>query len=306
MIDKLEMFLAVTKEQHFGRAAATLGITQPTLSAGIKQLEEQLGVLLIFRGSRFGGLTPEGQSALIWARRIVGDTRQLREEMRATRHGLTGRLRIAAIPTALTWAAKLSARFGAVHPKVSFTILSRTSIDILQMIDDLDIDAGISYLDNEPLGKVSTVPLYEERYMLVCGEETEFADRRSMAWSDLDGQRLCLLTSDMQNRRIINRNLATAGVTPLAMVESTSTVVLVSHVVAGGWLTILPEDIAIFLSQGKALRVVPMQGEGSTHAVGLVAPWREPHTPVLNALLTEARRMGAHRMRAQKRSRANR
>lgn len=300
MIDKLEMFLAVTKEGHFGRAAASLGITQPTLSAGIKQLEEQLGVLLIFRGSRYGGLTPEGQSALIWARRIVGDTRQLREEMRATRHGLSGRLRIAAIPTALTWAAKLSARFGAMHPNVSFTILSRTSIDILQMIDDLDIDAGISYLDNEPLGKVSTVPLYDERYMLVCGEETEFAKRTSMAWADLDGQRLCLLTSDMQNRRIINRNLATAGVTPLAMVESTSTVVLVSHVIAGGWLTILPEDIAIFLAQGKALRVVPMQGEDSTHAVGLVAPWREPHTPVLEALLTEARRMGARRMRMKK------
>ncbi|MCS5603526.1 MAG: LysR family transcriptional regulator, partial [Paracoccus sp.] len=71
------MFLAVAKERHFGRAATSLGITQPTLSAGIKQLEEQLGVLLIFRGSRFGGLTPEGQAALIWARRIVGDSRQL-------------------------------------------------------------------------------------------------------------------------------------------------------------------------------------------------------------------------------------
>ena len=110
MIDKLEMFLAVAKERHFGRAAESLGITQPTLSAGIKQLEEQLGVLLIFRGSRFGGLTPEGQSALVWARRIVGDTRQLREEMRATRHGLSGQLRIAVIPTALTWAARISAR----------------------------------------------------------------------------------------------------------------------------------------------------------------------------------------------------
>ena len=295
MNDKLEMFMAVAKERHFGRAAASLGITQPTLSAGIKQLEEQLGVLLIFRGSRFGGLTPEGQSALVWARRIVGDTRQLREEMRAVRHGLAGRLRIAVIPTALTWAAKISAGFGAAHPKVGFTILSRTSIEILQMIDDLEVDAGISYLDNEPLGKVSTVPLYDEHYMLICGRESEFSGRESVAWPELNGQRLCLLTSDMQNRRIIDRNLASASVTPAATVESSSTVVMVSHVAAGGWLTILPEDIARFLTQGKDLEIIPLEGMDTIHTVGLVAPWREPHTPVLDALLTETRRMAVDR-----------
>lgn len=295
MIDKLEMFLAVAKERHFGRAAASLGITQPTLSAGIKQLEEQLGVLLVFRGSRFGGLTPEGQSALVWARRIVGDTRQLREEMRATRHGLSGQLRIAVIPTALTWAARISARFGAAHPNVGMTILSRTSVEILQMIDDLTVDAGISYLDNEPLGRVSTVSLYDERYMLVCGADSPLAGRDRVAWLDLAGHRLCLLTSDMQNRRIINRNLIEAGVTPQATVESSSTVVLVAHVLEGGWITILPEDIAGFLTQGKPLRTIPLEGDGASHAVGLVAPWREPHTPVLEALLTEARRMANDR-----------
>ncbi|WP_207102028.1 LysR family transcriptional regulator [Paracoccus shandongensis] len=295
MIDKLEMFLAVAKERHFGRAAASLGITQPTLSAGIKQLEEQLGVLLVFRGSRFGGLTPEGQSALVWARRIVGDTRQLREEMRATRHGLSGQLRIAVIPTALTWAARISARFGAAHPNVGMTILSRTSVEILQMIDDLDVDAGISYLDNEPLGRVSTVSLYDERYMLVCGADSPLAGQDRIAWSDLAGHRLCLLTGDMQNRRIINRNLIEAGVTPQATVESSSTVVLVAHVLEGGWITILPEDIAAFLTQGKPLRTIPLDGDGASHSVGLVAPWREPHTPVLEALLAEARRMAVDR-----------
>lgn len=295
MIDKLEMFLAVAKEGHFGRAAQTLGITQPTLSAGIKQLEEQLGVLLIFRGSRFGGLTPEGQAALIWARKIVGDARQLREEMRAKRHGLSGRLRIAVIPTALTWAAKISARFGAAHPHVGFTILSRTSAEILQMIDDLEIDAGISYLDNEPLGKVSSVPLYDERYLLVCATDSPLASRQRVGWADLGGHRFCLLSSDMQNRRIINRNLAAAGVTPRATVESSSTVVLVSHVLEGGWLTILPEDIARFLAEGKPLALVPLETPEATHAVGLVAPWREPHTPVLEALLAEARRMVSDR-----------
>lgn len=295
MIDKLEMFLAVAKERHFGRAAASLGITQPTLSAGIKQLEEQLGVLLVFRGSRFGGLTPEGQSALVWARRIVGDTRQLREEMRATRHGLSGQLRIAVIPTALTWAARISARFGAAHPNVGMTILSRTSVEILQMMDDLDVDAGISYLDNEPLGRVSTVSLYDERYMLVCGADSPLAGQDRIAWSDLAGHRLCLLTGDMQNRRIINRNLIEAGVTPQATVESSSTVVLVAHVLEGGWITILPEDIAAFLTQGKPLRTIPLDGDGASHSVGLVAPWREPHTPVLEALLAEARRMAVDR-----------
>lgn len=291
MIDKLEMFLAVAKEGHFGRAAQTLGITQPSLSAGIKQLEAQLGVLLIFRGARYGGLTPEGQAALVWARRIVGDARQLRDEMRATRHGLSGRLRIAVVPTALTWAARLSARYGTAHPNVGLSILSRSSVEILKMIEDLQVDAGISYLDNEPLGRVSAVPLYDERYALVVPGSHPQAGADALDWAGLDGQRLCLLTPDMQNRRIINRRLAEAGVTPMATVESNSTVVLVSHVLTGGWVTILPHDIARFLVQGKDLAVVPLTPEGPGHAVGLIAPWREPHTPVLEALLTEARRM---------------
>ncbi|MFN3526713.1 MAG: LysR family transcriptional regulator [Paracoccus sp. (in: a-proteobacteria)] len=291
MIDKLEMFLAVAKERHFGRAALTLGITQPTLSAGIKQLEESLGVLLIFRGSRYGGLTPEGQAALVWARRIVGDTRQLRDEMRATRHGLSGRLRIAVIPTALTWAARISARFGAIHPNVGFTILSRSSTGILKMIEDLDVDAGISYLDNEPLGRVSSVPLYDERYVLLAHRDHPLAGADKLPWSALEGQRLCLLTSDMQNRRILDRTLGEAGVVPQAAVESNSTVVLVAHVLEGGWLTILPHGIAGFLADGKPLTMIELDSPGPGHAVGLIAPWREPHTPVLEALLAEARRI---------------
>ncbi len=291
MIDKLEMFLAVAKEGHFGRAAVSLGITQPTLSTGIKQLEEQLGVQLVFRSSRYGGLTPEGQTALEWARKIVGDTRQLREEMRFKRRGLSGRLRIAAIPTALTWTAKLSSRFSLAHPNVHFTILSRTSVEILSMIENLDVDAGISYLDNEPLGRVSSEPLYKERYMLVCGETSEFAHRSSVEWQELDGQRLCLLTPDMQNRRIIDRNFAQAGVAPSAAIESNSAVVLLAHVVAGDWVTVLPDDIARFLSDGKPIRNIPLTGEEARHAVGLVTAYREPHTPVLEALMAEARRI---------------
>jgi len=87
MIDKLEFLLALARERHFGRAAEACGVTQPTLSAGIKQLEETFGVLLVNRGSRFQDFTAEGERVLDWARRIVGDTRAMREEVLALKQG---------------------------------------------------------------------------------------------------------------------------------------------------------------------------------------------------------------------------
>ena len=291
MIGKLEMFIALAREAHFGRAAASLGITQPTLSSGIRQLEEQLGVQLVRRGSRFGALTPEGQRALLWARRIVGDARRMREEMRFSRHGLAGEVRLAAIPTALTWASRLAARFAERNPNVRFAIQSRTSVEILAMIENLDVDAGISYLDNEPLGRVDTTFLYRETYTLVCAPGHPLAGAQAVGWGDLGGLSLCLLSPDMQNRRIINRKLMEAGVEARVQMESNSTVVLVSHVAEGGWATILPGDVAAFLTSGKGLHVVPIRHGGEGHAVGLVVPHAEVQTPVLGALADVAGRL---------------
>ena len=288
MIHKLEMFIAVAKEGHFGRAAESLGITQPTLSTGIKQLEEALGVQLIFRGARYGGLTPEGARALVWARKLVGDTRAFREEMRVSRHGLSGHLRLAVIPTALTWAAILSAHFAQAHPKVRFTILSRTSTEVLKMLENLEVDAGLSYIGNEPLGRMTTAPIYTERYMLVCHADNPLALQSEVTWADLAAENLCLLTPDMQNRRIINQCFMEADVTPDALVEANSTLVLAAIVEQGGWVTVLPGDMARFLAAGKGLAVVPIAGAHVEHKVGLVAPHRQPHTPVLEALLRSA------------------
>src|ERR1700749_284911 len=98
VLDRLNYLIALAQEQHFGRAAEACGVTQPTLSAGIKQLEEILGVLLVQRGSRFHAFSPEGQRTLEWARRIVGDERALRQEVRALKKGLSGHIKIAAGP----------------------------------------------------------------------------------------------------------------------------------------------------------------------------------------------------------------
>lgn len=287
LIERLELFIALAKEGHFGRAAEECGVTQPTLSSAIKQLETMLGVMLVERGSRFRGLTPEGRQVLTWARRIVSDTRTMREEMRAARLGLSGRIRIAAIPTALAMVAGITTPFRERHPGVGFSVLSRTSVEILSMLGNFDIDVGITYLDHEPLGNVTAVPLYSERYHLIVGAGGPFSDREEVTWSEVAQVPLCLLTPDMQNRRIIDRHLAAAGATVRPTLESNSMVVLFSHVRTGAWSSVMPLNLAAALDFAEPIRRIPIVAPAVSHMVGLVAARRDPHTPLVSALLAE-------------------
>jgi DNA-binding transcriptional LysR family regulator len=291
MIDKLDFILALAREKHFGRAAEACGVTQPTLSAGVKQLEEQMGVLLVNRGSRFQGFTPEGERVLEWARRIVGDTRAMREEIKALRLGLSGQLRLAAIPTALAMIAALTTPYRERHPNVRFTIYSRTSIEILGLLENLEIDAGVTYLDNEPLGRVNAVPLYHERYRLLTSADAPLGNRDSVTWAEVAQVPLCLLTPDMQNRRIIDGLLRGAGGESRPTLESDSMILLFSHVRTGRWASVMPAKLAETLGLTDTIRAIPITKPEAVHTIGLVVPSREPMTPTTAALVLEAQRL---------------
>lgn len=293
MIDKLEFLLALAREKNFGKAAETCGVTQPTLSAGIKQLEDTLGILLVQRSSRFLGFTPEGERVLDWARRIVGDVRAMRQEVQALTRGLAGHLRIAAIPTALGMVSALTTPYRAKHPDVKFTILSRTSIEVLAMLDNLEIEAGITYIDNEPLGRVRTVPLYTEQYRLLTSANSPLGDRDSVTWAEVSRIPLCLLTPDMQNRRIIDRLLREAGNAVEPTLESNSMIVLFSHVRTGQWATVMAEKLANTLGLTETLRSIPIVEPDAVHTIGLVVPQREPMPPLTAALVAEAKHLSA-------------
>ncbi|MGA8389414.1 MAG: LysR family transcriptional regulator [Pseudolabrys sp.] len=283
--------LALAREEHFGRAAEACGVTQPTLSAGVKQLEEQMGVLLVNRGSRFQSITPEGQRVLEWARRIVGDSRTMRDEMNSLKHGLSGRLRLAAIPTALEMAAALTTPYREKHPNVQFTIYSRTSIEVLDLLDNLEIDAGITYVENEPLGRVSMVPLYREHYRLLTSADAPLGNRDTVTWAEVAQVPLCLLTPDMQNRRIIDRLLKGAGGESRPTLESDSMILLYSHVRTGRWASVMPAKIADTLGLTDTIRAIPITQPKAVQTIGLVVPQREPMTPITAALVAEARRL---------------
>ena len=291
MLEKLEMFIVLAKEKHFGRAAEHYGVTQPTLSGAIKQLEGQLGVMLVRRGSRYLGLTPEGQNVLEWARRIVSDTRTMREEIRASKHGLSGHVRIACIPTALTMMPELTTPFREHHPNVTFSVLSRSSIDILSLLENLEIDAGITYLENEPLGRATTVPLYRERYYLVSSATKMSVPGSSITWREASELPLCLLTPEMQYRRIVNQHLTNANASAHPTLESDSMIALFSHVRTGNWVSIMPLKLIETFGPWEDIRMTPIVEPEASHLVGLVADYREPHTPIIATLLRQAKRL---------------
>lgn len=287
MIDKLEMFIALVRERHFGRAAESIGITQPTLSSAIRQLEDQLNVQLVHRGSRFQGLTPEGERVHALALRIVGDMRALREEMRAVRSDLEGTLRIGVVPTALPMVAELVSPYAVRHPGVRFQILSRTSAEILEQIDRLDLDAGITYLDADAMRRRTRFPLYEERYCLLVSVSDPLSARETVSWQEAGSEQLCLLTPDMQNRAIVDRHLAAAGITARARVESNSIIALVAHVMTGKWASVVPEKLAGMFVSGGLLSAVPIRDDDgeSARTIAIVVAQREPLTPLLSALV---------------------
>ena len=158
-------------------------------------------------------------------------------------------------------------------------------------IDSLELDAGITYLDNEPLGRVAQVPLYTEYYRLLCHKTSSLAGRDQVTWAELASESLCLLTADMQNRRIVNQLLAEAGARVQPMVESNSTIALIAHVMSGKWASVVPMRLAQ-LVQGEALRSIPIVEPEAEHVVGLITPRRDLQTPVLATLIAEAARFG--------------
>jgi DNA-binding transcriptional LysR family regulator len=291
LIRQFQYLVALARERHFARAAAACHVTQPTLSSGIKQLEESLGVLVVERGQRFRGLTPEGERVLAWARRITADVQSLRQDVDATRGELSGRLRVGVVPSALPMIAILTAPFAERYPGTSITVTSLTSRALERALEEFEIDAGVTYLEDEPLGRVEVVPLYHERYVLVTPARSSIGarSRETVTWHEAASLPLCLLTTDMRHRRIIDGHFREAGVTPAPRVEADSMEAVCAHVRHGVLSGVLPQAALTILGDAPTLRVIPLTEPAASHAVGLVTLDRDPPTPIAAAFRQIAR-----------------
>ncbi|WP_345348683.1 LysR family transcriptional regulator [Rhodococcus olei] len=289
---QLEYFVALARERHFARAAAACHVSQPALSEAIRKLEHELKVPLVRRGRKFEGLTPEGERLVLWARRILADHDALKQEVAALQTGLTGELRLGVVPAAASTVALLTDPFCAEHPLVRVRLeTSLRSADIADRIRRFELDAGIVHPDPQHTAGLEVTPLYEEHHVLVVGSELLTGRSDTISWTDALALPMCLLTTGMRGRQLVDDALATRDLAVAPQLEADSVVALLAHVGTGRWATIVPQTWMRTLSPPAGACVLRLDNPSVTARVALVTGAVEPGSVLTRALVTTARRV---------------
>ncbi|MEO0975411.1 MAG: LysR family transcriptional regulator, partial [Pseudomonadota bacterium] len=276
LLRHLQYLVALAQERHFARAASACAVTQPTLSSGIKQLEEEMGVLLVFRGQRFEGFTPEGERVLDWAQRIIAECEGLKQEAAKLRGELQGSLRLGAVPTSIPMLPILLNAYAEAHPAVRLSLRSRSSAQILGGLEDHTLDAGVTYLGSPASPSVREFALFMERYVLLVARRHAPVDATSLPWSEVPALRYCLLAPQMQNRRIIDETLASVGQQLEPVLEADSASALLPLINTGEWASIVPRSLLAALPVDGEVVALDLVEPTVERAIGLVVPARDP------------------------------
>jgi len=276
----LEYFVALAREKHFARAADACHVTQPTLSAGLAALEALLGKRLVLRDRRFVDLTEHGHAMLPFAQRLLADHEELRHAIDAPAGPLQGELRMGAIPAAMPAVGYLVQALRAAQPMIEIAVRSLTSREIERGLLAYELDAGLTYLENEPPAQVRSVHLYSERYLLATRADSALAALEAVHWAHAVAAPLCLLHQGMQNRRILDAHLAGLGFTLQPVATADSYVALLSMVAHGGVSSIVTDSHGELVAGDPALRLIEIADAVPTNSIGLVVLDREPLSPM--------------------------
>ncbi|GMG83694.1 LysR family transcriptional regulator [Paralimibaculum aggregatum] len=292
MIDfrDMELLAALAHHGHFARAAEDCGISQPAFSSRIRNIELELGVPVVKRGNRFLGFTREGEIALAWARRMLLDREGLNQEIAEAKGAVAGRIRIGAVPTALSAVARAPRYLRSRHPKLTIEIISATSSEIRAGLEDFSLDAAVTYLDVPLPASCRSELLYQERYVLLLPPALAPRAKGAICWADAARLPLCLLTGNMRNRRIVDEAFAAVGAVPKPVMESNSVTAALLQVIAGTAVTIAPELLAGSLPLGGEIVALELIEPRVEKPMGLVISDREPMLPAVRGFAEAMRR----------------
>lgn len=192
-LTELRYAVAVAEERHFGRAAGRCFVSQPSLSASIRKLEDELGVRIFERGKQEVLVTRAGEQVVAQARRVLEEAERVKLVAKQGRSPLVGPLRLGVIHTIAPYLLPdLVAELRAAAPQMPLDIEENLTANLDQMLKAGQIDAAILALPYEAPG-IDVTPLYDEAFRVIVPARHSWARRKSVAIDELDGENLLLL-----------------------------------------------------------------------------------------------------------------
>lgn len=193
-LQQLQYIVALDDTRHFARAAAQCYVSQPTLSAMVKKLEDELGVVVFDRDTSPVQVTALGEAIIAQSRVILAELDRLKEIVVSDKDGVSGKLRIGIIPTVAPFLLPLFlGSFINAHPGLELELHELTTRQILRRIERRDLDAGIMAIPLLWPG-MKEYPLYEEPFLVYSADtEEKYPKKNFLAPRDIDRDKLWLL-----------------------------------------------------------------------------------------------------------------
>jgi LysR family hydrogen peroxide-inducible transcriptional activator len=192
-LTELRYLVNLADTRHFGQAATRCHVSQPTLSAGLKKLEQHLGLRLFDRTNKSVALTPDGAELLPQARRVLEQAERLEAMARRRQGPLAGTLRLGMIPTLgpylLPWFYR---PLQAAYPRLELIVREGLTAELLEQLRDHRLDAALLSLPiHEPWAEA--LALFDEPFWFICPEQHAFAKKKTVREAELEQCRLILL-----------------------------------------------------------------------------------------------------------------
>jgi LysR family hydrogen peroxide-inducible transcriptional activator len=273
----LKYLVALADTGHFGKAAERTFVSQPTLSAQLKKLEEYLGVKLVERQPRNVQLTEVGKQVVVRARRMLDEGDQIVALARNNKDPFAGRLKLALIPTIGPYLLpRVMQKIRKALPQLGLMLYEHQTEALLKRLHDGEVDLGIMALPIAQDG-METRELYEEAFTVALPNHHALAAKSTIKVPDLKGQTLLLLEDGHCLRDQALEVCSRIDIREAEDFRATSLETLRQMVVAGLGITLLPETAveSPFGSQ-RGLTIRQFSKPVPTRTVGAV--WRKSST----------------------------
>jgi LysR family hydrogen peroxide-inducible transcriptional activator len=264
--------VALAETRHFGQAALRCHVSQPTLSAQLRKLEEFLGVTLIERRPRRVGLTPAGEAVVEHARRMLRDAEDIRALARASQDPLGGQLKLGLIPTLGPYLLpRVAPRITRALPKLQLMLHEYQTAPLVDRVVQGELDVAILALPADTKGLV-TRSLFAEAFLVAMPEHHRLTAHKRLKIADLAGEQLLLLEEGHCLRDQALEVCERAG-TGEQSFRATSLETLRQMVAAGLGITLLPRLAAEGpFASARGLTVRPFSPPAPSRVIG--AAWR--------------------------------